>query len=103
MIAWTLDPEQNAGDTGHVLFVVSNALVNPSRNDEVVVVVADSSWHPHGTIDPRAQTGASGVAIGGVFGIVVDAHGAPVAYRWNGGCGPDAVAANLALAHAVTP
>jgi hypothetical protein len=103
VVAWTLDQEKNAGDTGHVLFVVDTPFANPDRRDEVLITTGDSTWHPHGSIDPRAKSGRGGVGVGGLLGLVVDGQGHVAGYRWNGGCGPDQSSPTLAMAHPTTP
>lgn len=83
VVAWLKPADLVSNNTGHVMIVRGLPTVNPKRADEVIVPVTDSTASFHGPSDTRAPVAGDGLG-NGPIGIVVDAAGAPLRYRWTG-------------------
>jgi hypothetical protein len=83
VVAWLEPATTGSTNTGHVMIVHGDAFLNPKRADEVIVPVVDSANSGHGSTDTRAPSG-QGLGAGPV-GLLIDASGNPVGYRWTGG------------------
>ncbi len=83
VVAWLKPADMVSANTGHVMIVRAAPKQNPARADEVLVPITDSTASPHGATDSRWSEG-HGLGTG-TIGLLVDAKGAPVKYRWNGG------------------
>jgi hypothetical protein len=94
VVAWLKAPESDSHNTGHVMLVREHAYRNPERADEILVPIIDSTMSPHAE-DSRVR-GETGLGKG-LIGILVDAEGRPLAFRWRGGQSRDAVATRIAL------
>jgi hypothetical protein len=82
VIAWLRPPDNETANTGHVMVVAEVPTANPAFPGEMLVRIIDSTESPHAS-DTR-PTGTAGVG-SGVIGIIDDASGSPVSYRWRGG------------------
>lgn len=97
VVAWLKPADVVSTNTGHVLMVRGAVKVNPARPDEVLVPIYDSTSSPHGSTDSRAP---SGEGLGtGTIGVLIDAKGAPVGYRWTGGISVKLEYTSVALGH----
>ena len=84
VVAWITPVDLVSTNTGHVMIVTGPATVNPARADEILIPVTDSTSSFHGPTDTRAAKANTGLGRGSI-GIIVDAKGAPLRYRWTGG------------------
>ena len=94
VVAWLTPPGVQKSDSGHVMIVaaIPHATVRDDR--EFAVRVVDSTASPHADdTRPRGSTGLGS----GVIGLIVDAQGRPVAYRWRAEVSPKAWATSIAL------
>lgn len=82
IVAWLKAPDSDSHNTGHVMLVREHAYPNPGLPGEILVPVIDSTLSPHAE-DSRAE-GESGLG-SGLIGILVDADGRPLSFRWKGG------------------
>jgi hypothetical protein len=98
IVAW-LEPADVTGNTGHTFFVHGAPRVNPSRSDEILVPIEDSTSSPHGATDSRTASGSTGLVTGTV-GLLIDSTGAPVGYRWTGGVSTKLEYTSISMAHA---
>lgn len=95
VVAWLKPPALVSSNTGHVMIVRGAATANPKRADEILVPITDSTSSPHGSTDSRYP---SGQGLGtGTIGLIVDASGAPTAYRWTGGVSTQVWATTISL------
>ncbi len=99
VVAW-LEPADVTGNTGHTFFVHGAPRVNPARSDEILVPIEDSTSSPHGAADSRTPSGATGLGTGTV-GLLIDASGAPIGYRWTGGVSTKLEYTSIAMGHAL--
>jgi cell wall-associated NlpC family hydrolase len=83
VVAWLKPAELVSSNTGHVMIVTGAATINPKRADEILIPVTDSTSSFHGPADTRYPS-ADGLGRGAI-GIIVDAAGNPLRYRWTGG------------------
>lgn len=83
VVAWLTPADLVTTNTGHVMVVTGAPTVNPKRADEIIVPITDSTSSFHGPADTRYPS-ADGLGRGSI-GIIVDAAGKPVRYRWTGG------------------
>jgi hypothetical protein len=83
VVAWLKPAELVSENTGHVMIVTGAATVNPKRADEIIIPITDSSAAFHGPEDTRYPS-ADGLGRG-TIGIIVNAAGTPIRYRWTGG------------------
>ncbi|WP_156815487.1 hypothetical protein [Pseudanabaena sp. PCC 6802] len=82
IVAWLRPPESDSTNTGHVMVVKAQPIVNPKQSDEFLVSVIDSTTSPHARDSRRkGQTGLGS----GVIGLIVNSKGEPIAYHWRGG------------------
>jgi hypothetical protein len=95
VIAWLKPVGLASRNTGHVMIVRAAPTRSTTRRDELLVQVTDSTASPHGG-DTRAPS-EHGLG-SGTIGLLVDAKGAPVGYRWNGGVSKTAWSTEIALA-----
>lgn len=92
LVAWLRAPGSDSRNTGHVMLVREPAYANPSRRDEILVPVIDSTLSAHAQ-DSRAR---SDTGLGqGLVGILVDEEGFPLGYRWKGGESRQAVQTDI--------
>jgi hypothetical protein len=97
VVAWLKPADVVSTNTGHVLMVRGAVKPNPARADEILVPIYDSTSSPHGSTDSRAP---SGEGLGtGTIGVLIDAKGAPVGYRWTGGVSVKLEYTSVALGH----
>jgi hypothetical protein len=104
VIAWVRAEDAETKSTGHVAIVAapptciaqSEPIAAVGGAQEWLVRVIDSTESPHAD-DARAGDHASGLGEG-TIGLVVDATGAPIGYRWKGGVSAKAHATTIALA-----
>jgi len=87
LIAWLIPPGSTSKDTGHVMIVKERPAQNPRYPAEWLVPVIDSAVSGHGSRDPRRSSGPNGVGAG-TIGLIGDAQGKAVAFRWAGGESP---------------
>ena len=98
VVAWLKPADVTSSNTGHVMIVRALPSKNPARSDEVLVPITDSTSTPHGPSDSRTAAGATGLGTG-TIGLIVDASGAPVSYRWTGGYSTKIESTSIALGH----
>ena len=77
MVVW-----KKPDGSGHVVLVLSPGMMNPSRNGELLIKIADSALSPHA--DDTRAAGTTGVG-SGVIGITIDSRGKPSGIYWKGG------------------
>lgn len=82
IVSWLRPPDNDSNNTGHVMLVRAKPSRNPQESDELLVPVIDSTSSPHAA-DSRAK-GQTGLG-SGTIGLIVDAAGRAVSYRWRGG------------------
>ena len=99
VVAWLKPADVASSNTGHVLVVRLPVTRNPARADEILVPITDSTSTPHGATDSRTATGATGLGTG-TIGLLVDAAGAPIGYRWTGGVSTHDEYTTVSLGHA---
>lgn len=83
VVAWLTPADLVTTNTGHVMVVTGAPTINPKRADEIIIPITDSTSSFHGPADTRYPS-AHGLGRGSI-GILVDAAGKPVRYRWTGG------------------
>lgn len=104
VIAWLRPAAITNTNTGHMAIVLDVKGALPSSppvaaiggSKELILRVIDSTESPHAD-DVRGPDTATGLGTG-TIGVVVDASGAPLGYRWRGGESPRAYATTLAIA-----
>ncbi|MEO7092067.1 MAG: hypothetical protein ABI175_02375, partial [Polyangiales bacterium] len=99
VVAWLKPADVASSNTGHVLIVRGPVTKNPKRADEWLVPITDSTSTPHGVADSRSATGTTGLGTG-TIGLLVDAKGAPIGYRWTGGISAHDELTSVSLGHA---
>ena len=99
VVAWLKPADVASSNTGHVLVVRLPVTKNPKRADEWLVPITDSTSTPHGATDSRTPTGATGLGTG-TIGLLVDASGGPIGYRWTGGVSAHDEITSVSLGHA---
>jgi len=82
IVSWLRPPDNDSHNTGHVMLVRDTPRLNPREADEVLIPVMDSTRSPHAQ-DSRSKD-HTGLGTG-TIGVIIDAQGLPVSYRWRGG------------------
>jgi hypothetical protein len=100
VVAWLKPADVTSSNTGHVMIVRELPTLNTKNTVETewLVPITDSTESPHGPSDSRTATGATGLGTG-TIGLVVDATGAPIEYRWTGGYSTKRETTSIALGH----
>ena len=88
VIVWR---NETAG-TGHIGLIMTPASINPSRPDEVLVRIADSTTSLHA--DDTRAAGTTGIG-SGLIGIKIDSSGSAVGIYWKGGISRTAQLVNV--------
>lgn len=83
VVAWVKPADLVSTNTGHVMIVAGAPAMNPARPEEILVPITDSTSSFHGPADTRAASASTGLGRG-TIGVIVDAKGAPLRYRWTG-------------------
>lgn len=104
VVAWLRPDDVDNGNTGHMGIVAatpsacgaSDATTAIGGSSEWLVRIIDSTQSPHAD-DARKKDESDGLGEG-TIGLVVDAAGAPIGYRWKGGVSDKAHATKIALA-----
>ncbi len=104
VIAWLRPAEITNTNTGHMAIVLDvkgtlpagPAVTAIGGARELLLRVVDATESPHGD-DVRGPDTTTGLGTG-TIGLVVDASGAPLGYRWRGGESPRAYATTVAIA-----
>jgi hypothetical protein len=96
VVAWLKPAELVSDNTGHVMIVTGAPTVNPKRADEIIIPITDSSAAFHGPEDTRYPS-ADGLGRG-TIGIIVNAAGTPIRYRWTGGYSTKEYSTSIAFA-----
>lgn len=97
VVAWLKPAELVSNNTGHVMIATGAATINPKRADEIIIPVTDSTAAFHGPEDTRYPS-ADGLGRG-TIGIIVNAAGTPIRYRWTGGYSTKEYSTPIAIAH----
>jgi hypothetical protein len=100
VVAWLKPADVASSNTGHVMIVRELPTLNTKDTVETewLVPITDSTESPHGPSDSRTATGTTGLGTG-TIGLVVDATGAPIEYRWTGGYSTKRETTSIALGH----
>jgi hypothetical protein len=94
VVSWLKPPGNDSHNTGHLMLVREPARWNPARPDEILVPILDSTSSPHAEDGrTRDRTGLGQ----GTIGIIVDAKGRAIAYRWRGGISKEAIDTEIAF------
>lgn len=82
IIAWLKPADIESENTGHVMIVGGTIRQHPTRSNEIIVPIIDSTGIPHGRSDSRYQTDATGLGTGNII-LVADEAGQAIGYRWS--------------------
>lgn len=82
IIAWLKPADIESDNTGHVMIVGGTIRQHPTRSNEIIVPIIDSTGIPHGRSDSRYQTEATGLGTGNII-LVADEAGQAIGYRWS--------------------
>ncbi|MBW4681601.1 MAG: hypothetical protein KME19_16005 [Microcoleus vaginatus WJT46-NPBG5] len=82
IIAWLKPADIESDNTGHVMIVWGTIQQHPTRSNEIIVPIIDSTAIPHGQSDSRYQTEATGLGTGNII-LVADEAGQAIGYRWS--------------------
>jgi len=82
IVAWTKSPNVVSNNTGHVMIVRSPIWRDPSRSNEIIIPIIDSTAVRHGRNDSRYEARGTGLGTGSIV-LVVDETNKAIGYRWS--------------------
>ena len=82
IIAWIKPANVVSNNTGHVMLVQAPIWRDPSRSNEIIIPIIDSTAVRHGYNDSRHKAAGTGLGTGNVV-LVVDDAGKAIGYRWS--------------------